>query len=102
MKKKNILFFLLCFLLTSLSAQTLEQARGMYGRGQYAEAKPVFQKYVKSQPANGNYNLWYGVCCATQKQCCRALNLGTDSKRIQADSYIWLRLIMIYTAFKMQ
>ena len=45
MKKKNILFFLLCFLLTSLSAQTLEQARGMYGRGQYAEAKPVFQKY---------------------------------------------------------
>ena len=46
MKKKNILFFLLCFLLTSLSAQTLEQARGMYGRGQYAEAKPVFQKYA--------------------------------------------------------
>ena len=47
MKKKNILFFLLCFLLTSVSAQTLEQARAMYGKGQYAEAKPVFQKYVK-------------------------------------------------------
>ena len=73
MKKKNILFFLLCFLLTSLSAQTLEQARGMYGRGQYAEAKPVFQKYVKSQPANGNYNLWYGVCCLKTGNAAEAL-----------------------------
>lgn len=63
MNKKNILFFLLCFLLTSLSAQTLEQAKSMYSKGEYAMAKPLFQKYVKSQPSNGNYNLWYGVCC---------------------------------------
>ena len=73
MKKKNILFFLLCFLLTSVSAQTLEQARAMYGKGQYAEAKPVFQKYVKSQPANGNYNLWYGVCCLKTGDAAEAL-----------------------------
>ena len=104
MKKKNILFFLLCFLLTSLSAQTLEQARGMYGRGQYAEAKPVFQKYVKSQPANGNYNLWYGVCCLKTGNAAEALKYLETAVRnaFRADSYIWLRLIMIYTAFKMQ
>ena len=35
----------------------------MFNKGQYDQAKPVFEKYVKSQAANGNYNLWYGVCC---------------------------------------
>ena len=63
MKKKHILFFLFCFVLTGISAQTLEQAKVMFNKKQYSEAKPVFKKYVKSQPANGNYNLWYGVCC---------------------------------------
>ena len=63
MKKKHILFFLFCLILTSVSAQTLEQAKTMFNKGQYDKAKPVFEKYVKSQPANGNYNLWYGVCC---------------------------------------
>ena len=63
MKKKYILFFLFCFVLAGISAQTLEQAKVMFNKKQYSEAKPVFKKYVKSQPANGNYNLWYGVCC---------------------------------------
>ena len=45
------------------TAQTLSQARTWYARGEYAKAKPVFRKYVRSQPGNGNYNLWYGVCC---------------------------------------
>lgn len=63
MKKKHILLFLFCFMLTGISAQTLEQARAMYTKKQYDKAKPVFKKYVKSQPGNGNYNLWYGVCC---------------------------------------
>ena len=58
MKKKHILFFLFCFVLTGISAQTLEQAKVMFNKKQYSEAKPVFKKYVKSQPANGNYNLW--------------------------------------------
>lgn len=63
MKKKHILLFLFCFVLTGISAQTLEQARAMYTKKEYDKAKPVFKKYVKSQPGNGNYNLWYGVCC---------------------------------------
>lgn len=63
MKKKHILLFLFCFLLTGLSAQTLEQARILFTKGQYDKAKPVFKKYVKTQPANANYNYWYGVCC---------------------------------------
>lgn len=63
MKRKLILFFLFSLLWGGLSAQTLEQARNMLDKGQYAKAKPVFKKFVKSQPANGNYNLWYGICC---------------------------------------
>lgn len=44
-------------------AQTLEEARAWLDAGKYEQAKPVFKKYLQSQPANGNYNLWYGICC---------------------------------------
>lgn len=64
--KRHILFFLFlgCMACTEeVLAQTLSQAKAMYEKGEYKQAKPVFQRFVKSQPANGNYNLWYGVCC---------------------------------------
>lgn len=63
MKKKYILFFLFGLLSMTVSAQTLAEAKALFEKGQYEEAKPVFKKFVKTQPANGNYNLWYGVCC---------------------------------------
>ena len=63
MKKRYILLLLFCLTLVGVSAQTLEEARAFYHQGQYEKAKPIFQKLVKTQPANGNYNLWYGVCC---------------------------------------
>lgn len=63
MRRRYISFFAFCLLFVSASAQTLEQAKAFYQKKQYEKAKPVFKKFVKSQPANGNYNLWYGVCC---------------------------------------
>ena len=63
MKKIYILFALFNLVIVALSAQTLDQARAWYNEGDYEQAKPVFEKMVKSQPGNGNYNLWYGVCC---------------------------------------
>lgn len=63
MKKIYILFFLFALTGISASAQTLAQAKALYAKGEYEQAKPTFQKLVKQQPANGNYNLWYGVCC---------------------------------------
>lgn len=63
MKKKYILFLLFSLLSITISAQTLAEAKDFYEKGQYEKAKPVFNKFVKTQPANGNYNLWYGVCC---------------------------------------
>lgn len=63
MKVKYILFSFLCLFCMVSSAQTLEQAKAWYNAGEYEKAKPVFEKLVKQQPSNGNYNFWYGVCC---------------------------------------
>ena len=65
MNKIFRLFFLLAFAWGGLttSAQTLSQAKKWYEEGDYEKAKPVFARFVKSYPNNGNYNLWYGVCC---------------------------------------
>ena len=63
MKGKYILFLFCSLFLCEVSAQTLEQARALFTKGEYEKAKPVFKRYVKSQLSNGNYNYWYGVCC---------------------------------------
>lgn len=63
MNKKYILFFLFGLLGITISAQSLAEAKALYEKGKYGEAKPAFKKLVKTQPGNGNYNLWYGVCC---------------------------------------
>ncbi len=62
-QKKYKLLLLISLFATAVSAQTIEQARTLFSNGEYKKAAPVFLKYVKSQPANGNYNYWYGVCC---------------------------------------
>ena len=67
MNPLKLTYLLLAALLATFSgqaaAQTLAQAQAMFKEGRYAEAKPVFEKYVTRIPANGNYNLWYGACC---------------------------------------
>lgn len=63
MKKRYIPLLFCSLFLCEVSAQTLEQARVLFTKGEYEKAKPVFKKYAKSQPSNGNYNYWYGVCC---------------------------------------
>ena len=65
MKIRHTILIYIALTLASLPAvgQTLAQARALYAKGEYAQAKPVFLRFVKSAPSNGNYNLWYGVCC---------------------------------------
>lgn len=62
MKRKYILS-LFCLLSVGLFAQNIEQAKVLLDKGEYEKAKPIFLKQVKSQPNNGLYNLWYGICC---------------------------------------
>ena len=60
---KRAVVIWLIMLAAVAEAQTLEQARAWYNEGRYEEAKPVFERLVKSAPSNGNYCLWFGVCC---------------------------------------
>lgn len=59
------LLYIIGILLVSvgLQAQSLDQAKKLYNDGKYAEAKPAFEKLVKTSPSNSSYNHWYGVCC---------------------------------------
>ena len=59
--KYQILLLFLCFGALA-SAQSLDQARKLYNDGNYAAAKPVFEKYIKISPKDASYNHWYGVC----------------------------------------
>lgn len=82
MKIKYTLFLLLCLFGITASAQTLAQAKAMYEKGEYEQAKPAFKRFVKSQPSNGNYNLWYGVCCLKTDEPAEAVKyLETAVKR---------------------
>lgn len=53
----------IAFLCSHLQAQSLAEAKKLYGEGKYAEAKPAFERLVKQAPNNSSYNQWYGVCC---------------------------------------
>lgn len=61
---KRLVYILGIILCTNaLYAQSLDQAKKLYNEGQYAEAKPAFERLVKQAPNNASYNHWYGVCC---------------------------------------
>ena len=89
--KKYILIWWLSLTSIALSAQTLAEARKLYADGNYAEAKPAFEKLVKATPSNANYNLWYGVCALRTGDAVEALPyLQTAVKRKVADSQLFL------------
>ena len=91
MKNKYILLLLFVFWGIHASAQTLAQAKALYEKGQYEQAKPAFKKFVKSQPNNGNYNLWYGVCCLNTGEAEEAIKyLETAVKRRATSGQLFL------------
>ncbi len=61
-KKYIIGLFALCFTGNAM-VQSLELAKQLFVKGEFEQAKPVFQKLVKQAPSNANYNYWYGACC---------------------------------------
>ena len=80
-----------CLAFGGMKAQTLAQAQEFYAQGKYEEAKPIFQKYVKTQPNNGKYNLWYGVCCLKTNEPQKALkHLKTAVKRRTPSGQLYL------------
>jgi tetratricopeptide (TPR) repeat protein len=72
-------------------AQQPEQAAKLLQKGEYAEAKPLYQKLVKQSPANANYNYGYGVCCLQTGDAEAALpylKKASDRKVIEAYRYL--------------
>ena len=53
MKGKYILFLICSLFLCEVSAQTLEQARTLFTKGDYEKAKPVFKKYANHNRRTG-------------------------------------------------
>ena len=75
----------------TISAQSLAEAKALYEKGEYEEAKPTFKKLVKTQPGNGNYNLWYGVCCLETGEPAEALkHLESAVKRRVPSGQLYL------------
>jgi tetratricopeptide (TPR) repeat protein len=60
--KKAIILFISEILCISLQAQTLQQGRNLFAKGDYEAAKPIMLKYLKQKPADASRNYWYGVC----------------------------------------
>lgn len=86
---------LLC---SSLQAQSLDQAKKLYNEGEYAEAKPAFEKLVKQAPSNPSYNLWYGVCCyETGDMAGAEKHLKVAVKRKVQDAYRYLADVFYQT-----
>ena len=89
--KKYLLILLLCVLGVPASAQTLAQAKALYEKGEYEKAKPAFKKFVKSQPSNGSYNLYYGVCLLQTGEAEASVSyLETAVKRRTTSGQLWL------------
>ena len=81
-------FALICH---QIGAQSLEQAKKLYNEGEYAEAKPAFEKLVKQSPGNSSYNLWYGVCCyetGDLKAAEKYLSVAVKRRVIEAYRYL--------------
>lgn len=90
-KRYGLAAFLWLVMGSCLFAQTLTQARSWFSEGKYAEALPVFQRYVKQSPSNTNYNYWYGVCCVETGLYAEAIPyLEKAAKRKLLDAYPYL------------
>ena len=61
LKRHICLLFAFCLSFSAFS-QNQTQARKWFVEGEYAKAKPVFAKLIKSNPKSGSLNYWYGVC----------------------------------------
>ncbi len=62
--KANKIYILIITLSCSFSGftQTADQAKELYKKGAFAQAKPYFAQQIKAHPKDANINQWYGVC----------------------------------------
>ncbi|OPZ30126.1 MAG: WD40-like Beta Propeller Repeat protein [Bacteroidetes bacterium ADurb.BinA174] len=62
MKVRHIIFVFILFFAPTLSmGQTIDDAKKWYLEGNYAQAKPVFEREYQANPTNAPLNQWLGV-----------------------------------------
>ncbi|MGL5786521.1 MAG: tetratricopeptide repeat protein [Bacteroidales bacterium] len=77
--------------IASSMAQTLDAGKQLYLKGEYANAKPIFEKYIKQRPNDASLNHWLGVCYfETGEQNKAEKYLKAASKRNIQESYRYL------------
>lgn len=89
-KKYALALMALCCTVTAFT-QTLQQAKDWFLEGEFAKAKPVFQKLVKQAPSNANYNFWYGACCyetGAREEALPYLQMSAKRRVINAYLYV--------------
>lgn len=89
-KKYALALMALCCTGTAFT-QTLQQAKDWFLEGEFAKAKPVFQKLVKQAPSNANYNFWYGTCCyetGAREEALPYLQMSAKRRVINAYLYV--------------
>ena len=57
------IIFVALLTFNAATAQNKNTARKLFLAGEYAEAKPMFEKLLQRNPRNGELNYWYAVCC---------------------------------------
>lgn len=91
---KRVFWYLFCtaICISTLSAQTLEEARELYKKGEYSKALPAFEKEYKAKPTDALLNQWYGVCLIETggDTALAEKSLLVASKRAIQDSFIYL------------
>ena len=90
-KSTAIILFLGLLGIQPIVAQSLNQAKVLYEKGEYKKAKPAFKKLLRQAPENGNYNLWYGVCCLRTGEAGKAIKpLETAVKKRVTSGQLFL------------
>ena len=61
MSLRRYIFLIVVLCMSGVAfGQSQTQARKWFLEGEYAKAKPVFAKLLKSNPRSGSLNYWYG------------------------------------------
>lgn len=63
MKNRAVLSMIFCLLSLVAVAQSRSTMKKMFDEGRFYEAKPIFEKLLKKNPKNSEYNYWYAACC---------------------------------------
>ena len=91
-------FILFCLVSAFVSlAMTLQDAKNLYRKGEYAKALPEFERQYKKNPRNASINHWLGVCLFYEGKYARAEKylIYADKKEVRESAYYLARLYYI-------